>query len=278
MKLILCYSVFNGEELLQASIDNHIDLVDEIIICYQLISNKGNKNDALLSYLSKFRGKKTIHFVEYHPDLRLNTKENERKKHNLMVESARKLNATHFILAACDHFYQKNQFSEAKNRAKNEGFDATFTKMFTYYKHFTWQITPIEDYCMPFICKLSPETRIERAFKFPVRVDPSVQINTLEKYYVFKEDEIMLHHFSMIRNDVKNKFENAASSIRWTQDQVKLFASEYNSATLESKISYFGNRGLIEVENYFNFHKPAVSRRHGQIKTKLKSKKYGTKF
>lgn len=252
MKLAMCYTVFNGEELLVQSVMNHIDLVDVIIICFQCISNKNGSNLGLLPLLSKLSGNKKINFVEFHPNLQLNTKENERLKHNLMIETARKSGSTHFILSACDHFYTRVEFLEAKKAVETHDYDATFTKMFTYYKHFTWQITPIEDYYMPFICKLSPETRIERVAGFPCKVDPSVQMNTFKKYCIFKEKEIMMHHFSMVRNDMRSKFENAASSIRWTQDQVKLFISEYESANLESNISYFQGRGLKLVENYFN--------------------------
>lgn len=252
MKLAMCYTVFNGEELLIQSVMNHIDLVDEIIICFQQTSNKNNSNPKLLSILAQLSGNKNINFVEFNPNLHLNTKENERLKHNLMIETARKSGSTHFILAACDHFYKSEEFLEAKKAVETNDYDATFTAMFTYYKHFTWQITPIEDYYMPFICKLYDYTLIEKVSKFPAHVDPSVQINTFQRYYIFKEKEIMLHHFSMIRNDMKSKFENAASSIRWTQTQIMLFISEYENATLESKISYFGNRSLKEVENYFN--------------------------
>ena len=60
-----------------------------------------------------------------------------------------------------------------------------------------------------------------------------------------------MHHYSMIRNDIENKFNNAAASSRWG-DKAKVYLDEYNSATINSKLQYFGGRGLKEVENYFN--------------------------
>lgn len=251
MKLAMCYTVFNGEELLVKSVMNHIDLVDEIIICFQQVSNKRNSNPGLLAVLAQLSANKKINFVEFRPNFNVGYKENERIKHNLMVESARNSGATHFILSACDHFYKSDEFLEAKKTAETGNFDATFTPIFTYYKHFTWQITPIESYYMPFICKLYENTRIERVNVFPVLVDPSVQMNTCKISYLFIEDEIMLHHYSMCRNDIKSKFDDAILNPK-SVNNIPNYIAEYENATLESKISYFGNRSLKEVKNYFN--------------------------
>lgn len=84
MKLCLAYTVFT-HELLEQSIANHIDLVDGIIICYQEISNKGNKTSFPID---KFTHEK-ITIVKYEPNLALGTKLNEVYKHNLMIKTAR---------------------------------------------------------------------------------------------------------------------------------------------------------------------------------------------
>lgn len=256
MKLAVCYSVFNGLELLKKSIEQICDQVDIIIICYQIKSNTGNENPELIPYLKNFYfiGQHKFILVEFTPDPRENTKGNERNKHNLMIDSARNFGASHFLLSACDHFYDKIEFVNAKKECELNNYDVTITKMFTYYKHPTYQLTPIETYFMPFICKLYEDTRIDRVKNFPVRVDPSVQINTFRNWKLFNESEIMMHHYSMIRNDIRNKFNNAAASIRWTQEMIDLFIYEYenHSIAINAGISYFQNRTIKVVDNFFN--------------------------
>lgn len=175
-------------------------------------------------------------------------------KHNLMLETARKGGCTHFVMAAVDHFYRPDQVEYAKQVVLAEDFDVTFTGMYTYYRHPTWQITPIEDYFMPFICKITPETRIERVKDYPVYVDPSVQVTPIKKHSTFTEREVMLHHYSMIRTDIKKKFDNAASS--WAPEQIAAFMREFEEYSLESNpgVTYFGHRKIKVVDDYFGLN------------------------
>ncbi len=257
MKLAACFTVFNGLELLENAVEQIYDLVDHVVICYQTISNKGNECDKVESFIYyHFAGKKNVKIIRFFPDLSVNTKENERRKHQKMLEEARKLNCSHFILAATDHFYDKNQFNFAKKCVEEKSFDVTFTKMFTYYKHPEWQLHPIEDYYMPFIMKLTDQTMISYVSKYPVRVDPSVQVNTFHNFWVFPQEDIMLHHYSMIREDIKNKFKNAAASIRWKPSDIESFINEYENYDVERNpgIKYFGGRKIKVVPNYFNIN------------------------
>ena len=167
MRLAICYTVF-GTELLSQSIKNIIDVVDEVIICYQEVSNTGIHKPFEWSY--QYHPK--LHFIKYETREGINPKENERRKHQLMVDTAKKIGCTHFILAATDHFYIPEEVEKWKEHAGQ--YDVTFTSMFTYFKHPTWQLTPIEDYYMPFICKLP--AKILNQVKYPLLVDPSVRV------------------------------------------------------------------------------------------------------
>lgn len=250
MRLGIIYTVFNGCELLEKSIAQIRSSVDEIVIVYQETSNRGQQikeEDSKAIFDLSFENDDYT-FVKFNPDLSLDTKTNELNKHNLGLKKLKELGCTHFMLSATDHFYSPVDFIKAKVKAKD--YDVTLTSMFTYYKHPTWQITPIENYYMPFICKLYPETQYVKK-QWQLLVDPSVRVNTDKSIYLFREDEIMMHHYSMIRIDIENKFNNAAASSRWG-DKEKLYLDEYNNATLESKLAYFKGRGLKEVENYFS--------------------------
>lgn len=248
-KIYLLYTMFNGFDQLIESINAMVDHVDEILICYQDISNTGEKSKTIfdeIEYLNRFYP--NIRVIIYETDLRLNTKENERRKHNMMIQHAKKRGATHFILSACDHIYQENHIKYAMDFLQNNDFDVILTKMFTYYKKRNWRLDPIESYFMPFIHKMHKNTEISTN-KYPVLVDPSVKVNT-NKIHVFNENECILHHFSMVRTDIENKFKNAAASINWKPEQIKCFIDEYNNAKPGDQIKYFKNRTIIEINSY----------------------------
>lgn len=244
MRLAALYSVWNGLELLEDSINQIEPFCDYVLICWQHKSNKGEMSPEIKPFIEKLRPKRYF-LIQFTPDLTLSTKQNERKKHQLMIDYARVIGATHFFFSATDHYYEPKQFQKAKEFCIKNDFDVTFTAMYTYYKHKNWRLDPIEDYFMPFICKIYPNTRVEQR-KYPVRVDPSIQLNTCENWHLFPIEDVVMHHYSMIRVDIDNKFRNAAASIRWKPDQVEMFIQEYKNARLGDKISYFQGRILIE--------------------------------
>ena len=248
MKLAACFTVYNGLELLPDSLAAITPHVDGVICAYQNTSNKGDVNP----YVGEYCEGLGMDCIEFVPDLTVNTKANERAKHGMMIRYAKAKGYTHAIMMATDHFYMGEQIEFAKADVIANDWDITATAMHTYYKRPTWRVEPMEDYYMPFIIALRPETRIERMSGFPWHVDPSVQVNTCQKNRLYTPDEALLHHYSMIRVDISEKFRNAAASIRWKPEQVAAFISEFQGAKLGDSISYFKGRTLVEAPNYFN--------------------------
>ncbi len=256
MRLAAAYSVFNSCELLIKSIEQIYNYVDLIIISYQEVSNVGNKisNEDLLvlEEIASYNDSK-IKILKYIPDLKLNPKENERRKLQGRIDFCKAENISHYFGAAADHYFKPKEFAAAKKRAIELDVDITFTKMFTYYKKPIYRLDPIEDYVAPFISKIYPETKVVTGLaNYKERVDPAVRISPAFSFYTFKEEEIMLHHFSMIREDIYSKFNNAAAAQNWPE-KIPGFIEEYNKAKPGDSISYFKGRKLIEVENIFNF-------------------------
>lgn len=249
MKLAYCITVFNGWELLRPAIDNITPLVDEVIICYQKLSNTGNFEPLNYERSKMFTNDATI--ITWEPDLSKNTKQNERDKHQCMINRAKLVGCTHFIMGATDHFYEPEQFKKAVEKGKD--YDVTVSKMYTYYKDPTWQITPIENYYMPFIHKLYAKTVVSPQH-YPVLVDPSVQVNTHDQFYEFHQDDLMLHHYSMIRDNIGDKFNNAAASVNWSEDQKKAFKDEWENYDIQENkgVQYFRGNKIKVVPNYFN--------------------------
>lgn len=252
MHLAALYNCFNGLEFLEKSIEQIYSHVDEIVLCYQAISNKGEKKAKVKPFIESFRDKPKLHILEFKPNLSNITKNNEVSKLQMRIDYAKKIGCTHFISSAEDHLYKPDEFKKAKDKVLNSIFDITFTAMYTYYKHPTWQLTPIEDYYMPFICKLYPHTKVQRNSKYPLRVDPSIQINTCDNWCLFNQEEIMLHHYSMVRKNIVDKFKNAAASIRWKPNSVERFMNQYNNydIKLNPGVGYFGGRKIVIVEDW----------------------------
>jgi len=251
MKISAIYTIFNGIELLQGSIDQIKNHVDKVLIIYQDTSNRGEVNPQVRKQLDRIKCK-NLDFLFFHPDLTKNPKENELAKHDMALQHVKKQGFTHFILLAADHYYHSHDIVIGKNVVNNMDYDVTLTQMFTYYKKPTWQITPIEEYFMPFICKIHKRTKFVKN-KYEHLTDPSVRINTRERLYAFNQDEIMFHHYSMIRNSIENKLNNAAASSRWG-DNAKRYLEEFRGYDLKSNpgLAYFGGRKIKVVPNHFN--------------------------
>ncbi len=264
MKLAAMYSVFNATELLAGSIEQIYDHVDGICIAWQRISNRGEEIKEIdLIELFHLEKMKKVTLLEWQPNLNIQTKENERAKYQMRLEWAKKEGFTHYFTSATDHFYVPEEFAKAKKVCELTGFDVTFTKMFTYYKDPTWRLTPIEDYLMPFICELKPNTMVTATPYKNHRTDPSVRIAPVETLFEFPQDQIMMHHFSMVRWDIEHKFRNAAASVNWPQ-KIDGFVEEYHTYDIEENpgVSFFKGRKIEVVDDLFGltelFNRPRV--------------------
>lgn len=223
--------------------------VDEVLIVKQQVSNRGQQMrpedfEALINLDASI--------ISFEPILSLNIKENERRKLQAAIDWAKQRKFTHFILLATDHFYLPSEISAAIELYKQNPVDVTATRMYTYYKYPTWRLTPIEDYVMPFICRIYPETLVTKSNNYPFRTDPSVRITPANTFRLFEQNEIMLHHFSMVRKDISHKFNNAAASINW-KEKIPAFIDEYNNYDIKENpgVSYFGGRKIEVVKDGF---------------------------
>jgi hypothetical protein len=250
MKLAACYSVFDGLELLDKSIAQIYDSVDVVIICWQRVSWNGVVSDDIVDFMRKYNDGK-IQVIEFICDTSINPKVNEINKHNLMLDAARSFECTHFFMSATDHFYNVNEFEKFKLIAEN--YDVTFTKMFTYYKYPTWQLTPMEEYLMPWIMRIYPHTKFKKISNYPAFIDPSLKVNTFENHYTFSESQIVMHHYSMVRNSIKEKLMSSASLFRFGFVAANEFASEFENYSLELNpgIKYFHGRKVKVVDDLF---------------------------
>jgi hypothetical protein len=251
MKLAILYTTWTGDDMqmLKDSIEHHLPFVDGVLVFMdgasmsmeQMPFSEKHRIDYHLSN-SKVQ---QFNFLENDQKFGGNPKAIERNKHNQMIQEAKNQGFTHFILAAGDHFYSKETFEAGKEVANSV--DVSFTKMVTYYRTADLAVWPLEDYYMPFIHKMHPDTEISKSVEYPVLVDPSVKVNTIGSFHLMEPKDGILHHYSMIRTDIEKKFRNAAASVRWSKEQVEGFIKEYKNAEIGDKLTYFKGAEIRKI-------------------------------
>jgi len=244
MKLITCITLFNGIEYLDRCVDQFLKFSDSVVICYQDISHTGERRRVGDEVIPRYENHPRVIIDKYIPSRKLNFKANERKKHTQMISVARRAGATHFIMAAVDHFYDENEVNNFKEVASK--YDITLTRVHTYYKEPTWQVTPLVDFFMPFICKMDYATVVKKVPGFPVFVDPAVQIWPYKTFKIFEENEICVHNYSMIRTDIHEKYKNRYIPMKWTEGKIRRLINEYENYDIEGNC-LFSTGGNVQL-------------------------------
>jgi hypothetical protein len=242
MKLAAIYNVWCGEELLIPSMNSVRSGVDLFIIVYQKISNFGEVYNPMENLnLDEFN-----HIlIEYTPEPN-NGFVNEKAKRNLGLQAAKELGCTHFLHMDCDEFYQ--YFNYSKDEYLRSGADGSVAKIITYFKKPTLRLKQFDNYYVPFIHRLRPDT-IAGVKDYPFYVDPTRKINT---------DSVILitdamHHFSYVRKDIERKVRN--SSARKNIEKSNLLRDYYDPNIGPGSLVVDFHQALIEVEDIFGLSK-----------------------
>lgn len=238
MKLAAIYNAWDGDEILPYSIEQIRPHVDFIIIVYQTVSNFGE------SYVPTLPERGTIN-LHYQPDLTKSGTFNETRKRNLGLDIARNEGCTHFISMDCDELYDGLVFKAWRDRVGD--YDGSACKMLTYYKHPDIRLSPLEQYYVPFISRIYPDTRLGSA-GYPVLADPTRTISTSKNFYII--DEPIMHHFSWVRADIGRKLRNSSASGRW-RDKIPSMVEQFEQFEQTGKMAYFEQYHWVKVANRF---------------------------
>lgn len=240
-KLAAIYNVWDGDELLEYSINSVKSGVDLFIIVYQTTSNFGEKYDPLQNIL------KAVKDVPYilHKFTPINHAgiSNEREKRNIGLQIAKKNSCSHFLHMDCDEMYQ--DFNKAKKLYFNSGKEGSCCKIFTYFKLPTLRFETEDGYFVPFIHKLFDDTRSGLP-NYPFYVDPTRRINCNNVELL----NVHMHHFSYIRKDIMRKINNSSARNNFKKGTI---LQDYNNPDL--KCGYYVKdyeKKLIEVPNLFD--------------------------
>ena len=258
------YNVFNGEELLLKSIESIRPFVNFIVIVAQEQSNFGEINMGLRPYINKLEQMGIVDMVHWYvPKIEYdengvvkneNGIENEQKKRQIGLDLCITYGCSIYSSMDCDELYDSEDYKYALNDFIRGGYDSSFCQMRTYYKKPNWEVFPPEKYYVPLFYKVNCNTKFTFEFvpPYPVEIDPSRRIKAGYSR-IYTRDEIEMHHFSYVREDIVSKVRN--SSARFTiEEQDEVIQHFQNITDIKEGALFLNNQkfNLIEVENKFN--------------------------
>lgn len=240
-KVAAIYNVWDGAELLRASMLSVADGVDVFIIVFQTVSNFGEHYDPHADFDFSYIG--GVVMAEYEPTDHA-AFINEKAKRNLGLDLARANGCTHFLHMDCDEMYI--DFVRAKQMYFDTGAEGSVCKMFTYFKKPTLRLKNVDNYWVPFIHALRKHTRAGGK-EYPFYVDHTRRINSTHVV----EIDIQMHHFSWVRKNIKRKADNSSANRNIKKSQLVQDYLDPNIGAGSILVDY-QNQELIEVADHFN--------------------------
>lgn len=253
MKLGFCYMVFDGEELLEFAINNIRKQVDYISVTYQTTSYFGNPcTESLVPTLERLKSVGLIdELIFFDTDLSLHHKENELKLRNLGLEYSRKNGCTHHASLDVDEFYKPEELQFVKS-VMEEDYDLCLVPIWNYYKDPTYLVMPQQKLAVTFIHPVANSYDKKVTFKeFPHHLEPTRKLAKYNKCKVFTKEEIVQHHMSYVRKDIRRKFQNNDNKQFYN---LKEFYETFDNYKLGERVCLlpeYLNRKTIQVENTF---------------------------
>lgn len=238
-KIAGIWNVWDGDELLERSIELIKPHLDVVIVIFQTISNSGEL------YLPSMPDHLIDYKILYEPNFNIHPQHNEQLKRNVGLNEARKFGCTHFIHLDCDEMYFTDDFAKAKELCYKNDLDASYCSLKTYYKYPTKQLFPEESYFVPFIHKIHPNTKMCFDKRYPAFVDPTRRTNTFEKHQYI--DWLKMHHYSFVRKDIHRKLRNSSSASAFANNVIT-----WDEFDTTGKMIHFKDYITIDVPNYFD--------------------------
>jgi hypothetical protein len=242
MKLGVSYTIFDGEELLEGSINTIREHVDYISVVYQTVSNFGNESDVnLLPLLKELESKGLIDELHYYkPKVEKGGHYNEIRKRNIGLALSLYNNCTHHMSMDSDEYYDSSEFLKLKNDIIENDYDASFCKMLTYYKSWDYYLDPPEEYYVSLIYKINNSSEYVFGSYCPVLVDPTRVMNNIKHYVIYSRDDIQMHHGSYIRKDIRKKLENSSASVNF-KNEIDDIVNYFNNWEYPNKALWGGS-------------------------------------
>jgi hypothetical protein len=153
----------------------------------------------------------------------------------------------------CDELYDPKEFKWAKDDFELGDYDTSFCKMSTYYKEPIYRLYPKEEYYAPLFYKIKKDTEFGYASEdYPVILDPTRKVKA-GYARIYEREEIEMHHYAYVRNDIASKVINSSSQSDEVSKQ-KVIWHYNNFKDIRDSALMIGGvpHGLIKVENKFD--------------------------
>ena len=270
-RLGVAYNLFDGEELLEASILSIRSVASYIAVVWQKVSNFGEQaNPKLEELLTRLKNQGLIdELYLYQPKFNQKQKTyNERCKRDIGLQLVRKAGCNYFLSMDTDEFYHAHQIEDALCYIHKHKINTSAVSIIEYLKKPTYQIvngytfSPTEFgkdfvfYC-PFIMKVYHfKKQLHGLSNFPCLTDPIRTLNNRGKFYLFSKHLVVMHHMSTIRTDLTKKYKNSNLRKGENKDsdifQLKedILSYQYRQNLVE--LSLFNGLYVQKVPNVFN--------------------------
>lgn len=238
------YSVFDGEELLEASIKSIRDSVDYVNVVYQRHSWYGNPADkGLLPLLTRLQKSGLIdELIEYVPNYDLSPGRQERQKRNIGLKYAKRRHINYFMTMDCDEFYMAPDIARAKREIIRRKITHSFCDIANY------GIKPTERFLggtvnyVQFFSKVCMFSKLAKKNKRNITlVDPTRQMSGCWGQRHWFLTNIQMHHMSQCRKNLYAKYEN--SSAKYVTSKRKKVTPQITRVSVPD---YFGLMPLTE--------------------------------
>lgn len=285
VKVGACYNVFDGEELLEASIRSIRGVVQYVCVVYQTVSNFGEKNPGLRGRLDDLVARGLVDdLVPYKPvtfsasqkkelvsprttgsDLGgAATSEISDQFFNELLK--REVGRTKCMANQCqlfmpmdsDECYVQDQLRAAVDRMVAGGYDCGVCRMRLYFRDPRWELLPVDDLnYVPAVLRVHPSMPFRLAVPFPVLADPTRKLHNCTRVLEFGREELEMHHYSFVREDIGRKLRNVSNRANYSVPNIPRFVAEFKAWT-PAKDLLCPNRHFQEtfrrvrvVDNYF---------------------------
>eukprot|EP00949_MAST-11_sp_MAST-11-sp1_P004819 g4819.t1 len=248
-----CYNVFDGEELLEASILSISKAVEYVVVVYQRESNFGEAcSDNLMSTLEDLERRGLVtELVEYCPR-RFSASEkenlcssqatgvdlggarardisdvflNELSKREIGRQKCLSHGCTHFMSLDCDECYKCDDLLSVISRVR--GYDAVCCRMRYFFKYTRCELVPEDDLnWVPALFRLDADLPFRLGHPYPVMVDPTRRVSGARRVMLCERDELEMYHYSFVRRDVQRKLRNVSNrgNYNYTEDFQRAWA------------------------------------------------------
>mgnify|MGYP007127770109 CR=1 FL=1 len=175
------------------------------------------------------------------------------RKRNIGLDICRANGCDAMMTLDCDELYDPKEFKFAKEDFEIGDYDTSFCKMSTYYKEPIYRLYPKEEYYSPLFYKIKKDTEFGYVSSdYPVILDPTRKVKAGYSR-IFEREEIEMHHYAYVRNDIASKVINSSSQSDEVSKQKVIFHYNNFKDIRDSALMIGGvAHGLMRVENKFD--------------------------